>query len=324
MKHVVWCNYLFLPAARELFETGLRRHRLVYAEDATRMVLVPGGCDPALAEADVAFGQPDVADVMRLPRLRWVALSSAGYTRYDRDDVRTALRQRGAVMTNTSTVFASPCAEHLLAMMLALNRRLPRWEEEQRTTRSWGYLEGRYQVGLLEGQTVVLLGFGAIGRRLADLLAPFRGRIIAVRSRPDGAAPGVEVVGEADLLRVLPLADHVVNVLPARPSTDGFMNTARFAAMRPGARFYNIGRGTTVDQAALMAALRSGQLGGAYLDVMDPEPLPPDHPLWTTPNCHLTPHVGGGHREQDENLARHFLANLARFERGEPLVDRIV
>jgi phosphoglycerate dehydrogenase-like enzyme len=94
--------------------------------------------------------------------------------------------------------------------------------------------------------------------------------------------------------------------------------------MRPGARFYNIGRGTTVDQAALMAALRSGHLGGAYLDVMEPEPLPPDHPLWTAPNCHITPHIGGGHREQDDNLARHFLANLARIERGEPLVDRIV
>ena len=93
--------------------------------------------------------------------------------------------------------------------------------------------------------------------------------------------------------------------------------------MKPGARFYNIGRGTTVDQADLIQALESGQLGGAYLDVMEPEPLPPDHPLWAARNCFITCHIGGGTRDQDEKLARHFLDNLESFLHRKPLVDRI-
>jgi phosphoglycerate dehydrogenase-like enzyme len=94
--------------------------------------------------------------------------------------------------------------------------------------------------------------------------------------------------------------------------------------MAAGARVYNIGRGTTVDQDALLAALSSGRVASAYLDVTDPEPLPPDHPLWTAPNCFITPHSAGGHAGEDERLVRHFLRNLAAFEQGEPLADRVM
>ena len=96
------------------------------------------------------------------------------------------------------------------------------------------------------------------------------------------------------------------------------------SCFKPGAKFYNVGRGTTVDQRALLEALRSGRLGAAYLDVFETEPLPPDDPLWTAPNCYLTPHTAGGRHDQDEAIVKHFLKNLAAFERGEPLVDRIV
>jgi phosphoglycerate dehydrogenase-like enzyme len=119
-------------------------------------------------------------------------------------------------------------------------------------------------------------------------------------------------------------ADHVVNILPDNASTRGYFSAARLARMKPGARFYNIGRGTTVDQGALIAFLESGHLASACLDVTDPEPLPPDHPLWTAPNCFLTPHSAGGHANEDERLVRHFLSNLAAFERGEPLADRVI
>ena len=94
--------------------------------------------------------------------------------------------------------------------------------------------------------------------------------------------------------------------------------------MQPGALFYNVGRGTTVDQTALINHLTSGHLGVAYLDVMDPEPLPSDHPLWVTPNCFITPHTAGGHLHEDVSLVVHFLENLRRWEQGEPLLDRIV
>jgi phosphoglycerate dehydrogenase-like enzyme len=325
MSLAVWTNYEFRPAAREALRAGLAAAgcTLIQSARSTRSVLTPGGPDPDLVRADLAYGQPDPDDAMRQPRLKWVALSTAGYTRYDRDDFRAAMRARGTIVTSASAVFANPCAEHLLAQMLALTRELPRYVLNQAGSRAWNYTEGRYTIDTLTGKTILILGYGAIGKRLAELLAPFPGRVIAVRRSPRGDE-GVETVAEAGLPRVLALADHVVDTLPDSPATRGRCDAAFFAAMKRGAFFYNIGRGTTVNQADLVAALHSGQVGGAYLDALDPEPLPPEHPLWSAPNCHITPHLGGGHREQDESLARHFLDNLRRFQRSEPLVDRII
>jgi phosphoglycerate dehydrogenase-like enzyme len=116
----------------------------------------------------------------------------------------------------------------------------------------------------------------------------------------------------------------VVNLLPGNAGTDRFFTAARLLACKPGATFYNIGRGTTVDQEALRAALTAGRLAGAYLDVTDPEPLPPEHPLWATPGCFITPHTAGGHRDETERLVEHFLDNLLRYLQGQPLRDRVI
>ena len=325
MSLTVWANHELRPGARELFYDSLARLgcRLIQAEKSSRSVLTQGEPDPTLAEADIAYGQPAPDDVLRCPRLRWVALSTAGYTRYDTDAFRVAVRARSTVVTNTSQVFAGPCAEHMLAMMLALTRELPKYIINQAGPRAWNYLDGRYSTSLLTGATVVVLGYGAIGRRLAELLAPFHCRVIGLRRTPRGDE-GIEMVAEAEAASVLPLADHVVNLLPASPATEHYCNASFFGRLHRGAYFYNIGRGATVDQDALLAALRSGQVGGAYLDALDPEPLPPDHPLWAEPHCHITPHLGGGQREQDESLVRHFLTNFGHFIKGEPLVDRII
>ena len=121
----------------------------------------------------------------------------------------------------------------------------------------------------------------------------------------------------------LPNADHVINILPAAPGTSGMFTAEQFSRMKRGAIFYNVGRGDTVDQQALCDALESGQIGAAYLDVTTPEPLPPDHRLWKAPNCWITPHIAGGHREEARVNVEHFVANFARFVRGEALVDRI-
>ncbi|HXA13537.1 MAG TPA: NAD(P)-dependent oxidoreductase, partial [Opitutaceae bacterium] len=171
--------------------------------------------------------------------------------------------------------------------------------------------------------TVLMLGFGAIGRRLAELLAPFRMQLYAVR-RQTRSEPGVRIIHEEELTRVLPLADHVVNILPENETTRGYVNARRLGWFKPGAKFYNIGRGTTVDQRALLEALQGGRLGAACLDVMDPEPLPPEHPLWTAPNCFITSHTAGGRNDQDEALVRHFLANFEAFLRGGGLTDRVI
>jgi phosphoglycerate dehydrogenase-like enzyme len=168
-----------------------------------------------------------------------------------------------------------------------------------------------------------LLGFGAIGRRLAHLLAPFDMKITAVR-RTVHSERGVRIVPEELLSSALGEADHVVNILPDNASTRNYVNARRLACLKPGARFYNVGRGTTVDEAALLAALQAGRLGAAYLDVTAVEPLPVEHPLWTAPNCFITPHTAGGRHDQDEAIVQHFLTNLAAFTRGAPLVDRVI
>ncbi|MBC7367832.1 MAG: D-2-hydroxyacid dehydrogenase [Undibacterium sp.] len=325
MAFTIWTNGKFTPAATQLLHEGTRAHRLITADTATASVLVAGKSDPELAKADIAFGQPDPADCLSNSGIKWVEVSSAGYTRYDTPEFLEGFRSRGSAFTNASGVFADPCAQHVLAMILALNRQLLPSHSDQVRDQSWHYTERRYDSRLLTGQTVLMLGYGAIGRRLTELLAPFGVTLYALR-RQTRSETGVRIVAETELTRILPLADHIVNILPANPATDGYVNARRLACCRPTAKFYNVGRGSTVDQPALAEALRTGKIAAAYLDVTEPEPLPPAHELWTTPNCYITPHTAGGRHDQDETIVRHFLENLAAFERGEvaAMTDRVV
>lgn len=318
----IWCNAKWPERAAKLLHDGIGPHRLILAAQGSESVLDAGGHDPALDSADIAFGQPDPLQLISAANVRWTHLTSAGYARYDKDSVRQALRARGALLTNSSSVFDEPCAEHVMAMMYALARRLPDSLDEQRRERRWTYLSVRAQQKLLVGQTVLLVGFGAIARRLVELLLPLRMKILAVRRTPAGDEP-VPTFAVEEIDRLLHQADHVVNILPESTATGNFFDPSRLARMKPTAHFYNIGRGTTVDHPALMEALASNRLGAAYLDVFDPEPLAPEDPLWTTPNCFITPHTAGGHEEEYERLVQHFLDNLRRFERGEALADRI-
>ncbi len=319
----IWCNARLEAGAARRLAGAVEGHRLLLSREREASVLAGGRPDPAMAEADIAFGQPDAADCLRYGRLRWVHLTTAGYARYDTDEFRAGFRARGAALTKSSAVFAEPAAQHALAMILALARNLLPAYADQLGDRAWNFLEYRRDSRLLTGQKVLLLGYGAIARRLAELLGPFGCEVYAVR-RQTRSERGVRIVPEEDLTRVLALADHVVNLLPDSESTRNWVNARRLACLRPGARFYNLGRGTTVDQEALVEALGSGRLGSAYLDVTEPEPLPPGHPLWTAPRCYITPHTAGGRHDQDQALVDLFLRNLAEFARGGNLADRIV
>jgi phosphoglycerate dehydrogenase-like enzyme len=319
----IWCNQpLPEPAFTELVQ-GAAPHRVITPSALAANNLTAGGPDPSLEGADVAFGQPHPTQVIELSRLRWVHLSSAGYTRYDNDAVRTALRARNAVLTNSSAVYKEPCAQHAFAMMLALARQLPQCLEDQRSKPgTWRAPEHRIRSRLLTGQSVLILGYGTIARRLVELLAPLGTNITCVRRRPRGDE-GVTTISVDQVDVHLPRADHVMNILPQNTESDHFFDARRFRLMKAGATFYNVGRGTTVDQAALVESLRSGHLAATYLDVTDPEPLPTEHPLWTLPNCFITPHTAGGSADEFSGLVRHFLDNLRRFEQGGSLHDRV-
>ncbi|HEX4795048.1 MAG TPA: D-2-hydroxyacid dehydrogenase [Humisphaera sp.] len=319
----IWCNAKFPEPAMARLRERVGGHRLLLPQALQKSNLAAGAADPMLAEADIAFGQPDPVQAMQLPRLKWVHLTTAGYTRYDREDLRTAFRARGAVLTNSSMVYADPCAQHAVASMFALARRLPQCMDDQRAAKSWHQADHRARSQVLTGQSVLILGFGAIARRLVELLAPLRMDITAVRRRVNGDEP-CRVVPTEQVDQMLGQADHVMNILPQSLQTEGFMTRARIEKIKSGAAYYNIGRGSTQDQAALVDALKSGRLSGVYLDVTDPEPLPPEHPLWTAPNCYITPHTAGGRAGEFDAHVEHFTGNLERFLAGKELLDRIV
>jgi phosphoglycerate dehydrogenase-like enzyme len=310
----VWTNHKMTAAEESRLRDGTAAHRLVIGAEAT----------PAeLARADVAFGQPPVNEARDSERLRWVQLSSAGYGSYDRADVREAFARRGAMLTKSSFVYANPCAEHVLSFMLAWARQLPAAFADQNGDRTWPQGRLRQRSVLLGDQKVILFGFGSIGARLCELLRPFTPHLTGVRRSVDGKDPIETITFEDPRLQArLAEADHIVNLLPGIPATQGYFTARLFAAAKPGAIFYNVGRGSTVDQDALLAALSSGQLKAALLDVTEPEPLPPDHPLWRAPNCIITPHTAGGHHDEGQRLVEHFVSNLSRHSRGEPVRDR--
>ena len=321
MPLTIWSNHKFSDAARDKLTAGLGDHKLLLPKSATESNLVAGGPDADARRADVLHGQPHADDVID-GKARWTALTSAGYTRYDNDAVKTAVRGRDASLTNASTIYDEPCAQHVLAQMLAASRELPTALAAQAGYR-WAAGQLRQTSFLLRKQSVLILGYGAIARRLAEMLRPFDMALTAVRRHPTGDE-AIRCVGTGDVDDLLGEADHVVNVLPANDSTKGFVSAERIARMKPPAVYYSVGRGTTTDQAALLKALRDEKLRAAYLDVTDPEPPAADDAVWHAPRLYLTPHSAGGYAGEDLDLVDHFLANLRRFEKGEPLTDRVI
>jgi phosphoglycerate dehydrogenase-like enzyme len=200
---------------------------------------------------------------------------------------------------------------------------LPQALDDQRGDRRWpsGLLRGQSQ--LLRGQSILIYGFGTIARRLVEMLRPFEMKITGVRRNQRGDE-GIAMVNTERADALLPRMDHVMNILPASPHTEHFFDARRLSLLSPTALFYNIGRGSTLDQTALASILERKKIAGAYLDVTTPEPLPPDHPLWKLPNCWITPHTAGGHSNEMIRLVTHFRENLDRYLRGESMVDRIL
>ena len=317
----IFCDTRFSDPADAHLAEGCRGGRLLRSAAATTSNLVPSGIDPRVAEAEIYFGQPSLATLCRADHLRWVHLTSAGYERYTDPEARALLSTRRIRLTTSSSVYAVPCAEHALAAMLTLSRRIDLLLRDQAEAR-WASDAHRSASGLVSGSQVALLGFGAIGRALAPRLEALGARVVALRRRPHPSDP-VPTVTAPDLPDALAAAERVVSLLPGGASTARFVGAQRIGQMKPGAFFYNLGRGTTVDQEALLSGLRDGRLAGAFLDVTDPEPLPPGHPLWTAPRTLISPHTAGGQPAEEAALVRHFLDNLARFERGEALADEV-
>lgn len=266
----------------------------------------------ALEQAGIIIGRPDVDDLERAARLSWLQLSSAGADHYV-DAVRAEI-----VITAANGVYGVPTSEHALAMMLAMVRCLPA-SVRAAGRKAW---ERSVEYDELYGRTCGILGLGDIGSAIARRARAFGMRVTALRRRPGNPPEYVdEIYGRDGLLQMLPECDHVVNALPATPATRHLIDATALARMKPTAYLCNVGRGATIDEAALAHALQDGKLAGAALDVFETEPLPSDSPLWALPNVLITPHTGGSSPREDERVAELFLENLARKARGEELLN---
>lgn len=245
------------------------------------------------------------------PGIRWVQLPFAGVERHAEAGVLDASR----VWTCAKGSYARPVAEHALMLALAGLRLLP----ERIRARSWGRAAGR---SLFEAP-VTILGGGGIAESLLQLLAPFEVTATVVRRRSDPLPGASRTVDMAALDEVLPGSLIVFLALALTPATRHVIDGARMRAMGPGCWLVNVARGGHVDTDALVAALSSGELGGAGLDVTDPEPLPEGHPLWSADNCIVTPHTADTPEMVAGPLASRIRDNVARFAAGEPLVGSV-
>ncbi len=271
-----------------------------------------------LAEADAYVGPCSQSTLDAAPNLRWLQHVWVGV---EGCVGLTGFTERSIVLTNMQRTSAIPIAEHAIALALSLTRGLPQAIRNQQTG-AWeprGVASGMREV---HGRTMLVVGLGGIGTEVARRAHGLGMRVLATRNSSRDGPDFVERVGLSDeLLALAAEADVVVNATPLTPETTGIFDRAFFNAMKPGGYFVSIGRGASAVTADLMAALESGQLAGAGLDVTDPEPLPADHPLWRMPNVVITPHVASGSDVQDERTLILISENLRRYAAGEPLLN---
>ena len=295
----------------------------VTAEEA---LAAPGPCD-----ADIAFMTRDVtgksssnnptaelqgfdAVVRKSPGLKWLQIHPAGAER----PIYRELRGRGVKVTTASGATAVTVAHSVLGALIAINRRFPLLADAQRR-HAWEPRLGERSPRDLKGQRAVIVGMGPIGRTIAGLLQMLGMSSVGVRRKAEPLAPFERVISYERLPEALPRADWLILCCPASPLTRGLANAAAFAAMPRGSHFINVSRGEIAVQAEVVAALQSGHLAGAYLDVFEKEPLDPASPLWDMPNVLVSPHTASHSLGQNEAIVDIFLDNLARFRKGEAL-----
>jgi glyoxylate/hydroxypyruvate reductase A len=293
---------------REPFSADLRRQEAPLSPEQAA----------AFARAHVIFTLDVPMDLpARAPNLRWIQAIGSGVGQF----VSARLSEGGIVLTNGASIGAASIAEWSLARMLQILKRLPEHDANAREHR-WVAAHGSG----LDGRTLAIVGLGAIGRQVAVRARAFGVHLVGIRRRwsPGDTDPDVDELWGPDALHdVLGRSDIVVLATPGTSDNESLFDAAAFAAMRPGSIFLNVGRGMLVDEDALMASLQAGHLRAAAIDVARTEPLPPDSPLWTTPNLYISPHSSAGGDDYGRRAFDLFCDNLARFVDGQPLVNLV-
>lgn len=264
--------------------------------------------------ANIIIGNPRSGHVKGSPNLGFLQLETAGSEHYTKPGVFP----EDALLANATGAYGLAISEYMLGVVLSLMKKLHLYRDQQRASQ-WTDLG---EVKGIAGATVLVVGLGDIGGSFAEKVKALGGYTIGIRRIGTDKPAYLDELHLMDQLdQLLPQADVVALSLPATAETYRLFNRERLQAMKPGAILINVGRGSAVDQDALADLLASGHLGGAGLDVTDPEPLPADHPLWLEPNALLTPHVSGGHHlaETFERIVRISARNLEAFLQGQPI-----
>ena len=298
----------FPQAQIDRVQAALPDRRVVVTDDRAEM-------ETCLEEIEIAAGDFPRDLLLRAPNLRWYQQWGAGA---DWLLKTPEAAQKSWTLVNASGVHAIPITEHILALMLAFARglHLAVHMQQQHTWKK----AARAELFELAGATLVLVGVGAIGERTAQVARALGMRVLGVRRNPQQPADGVDAMfAPEQLIEVLPQADFVVLTIPLTHETRGLIGEKELRAMKPNAYLINIGRGGTVQTAALVRALQEGWIAGAGLDVVDPDPLPPDSPLWDMENVILTGHYSGLTPHYFERAFAIFLDNLQRYAAGQPL-----
>lgn len=271
-----------------------------------------------LARATVILGWPRPRDLAQCQSLKWFQTMWAGTEEY----TAPGILPPGAVLTNSAGSNSQSVAEHMLSCLLALCRKLPQCRDNQ-LREQWADVGS---MKTISGATVLVVGAGNIGSQFALRCRALGAGTIGLKRDVSRPVEGFDRLCTMDQLDVLlPQADVVALSLPHSAATVGLMDRRRLSMMKQDSILLNAGRGTVLDQEALVAVLQSGLLWGAALDVTDPEPLPAGHPLWSAPNLLLTPHVAGGMRLEvtRKNCIQMALDNLGRYLSGQPLQNQI-
>jgi phosphoglycerate dehydrogenase-like enzyme len=268
-----------------------------------------------LDDVEIAVGSFPHDLLARARRLRWLQEWGAGVDWLLR---HPEVAELDFTLTNASGVHAIPISEQILGYLLAFARRLPAAVRAQER-RVW-QAPGRDQLFELAGKTMLLVGVGAIGVRTAAIAAALGMRVLGIRRSPAGELPGVEAIyGSDQLYDLLPEADCVVLTVPLSRATQGMIGERELRAMKTTSYLINIGRGGTIQQQALIQALREGWIAGAALDVFEQEPLPATSPLWAMDNVIITAHYAGLTPAYDQRALAILLDNLRRYRADEPL-----
>ncbi|HPE59173.1 MAG TPA: D-2-hydroxyacid dehydrogenase [Thiolinea sp.] len=266
--------------------------------------------------ANLLLGSPGLIApwLAQCGRLDWVQSTAAGVNELCQPGLRRDYR-----LTNVRDVFGPPMSEYVFAYMLAVERRMMALYQAQREHVWLGMDYPGYRC--LNELTLGVIGLGSIGRHIAATGAHFGMRVLGMRNHPQAVGPVERVFGPDELEVFLPQVDYLVMVLPDTPATRGFMNAQRLALLKPEAVLINVGRGTALDEAALLQALRRKALRAAVLDVFEREPLPADSPLWDQPEVLITPHNSA--LSFARQIAGIFIDNYRHFVSGQPLKYRI-